>query len=39
MDAKGFKQQFSKLRPIVKMNLKVDSSNFFDFESFRIGEK
>jgi hypothetical protein len=35
----GFKPQFSKLGPAIKMTLQVDSSNFFHSESIKIDEK
>jgi hypothetical protein len=38
MDLEGFKPQFSKLGPVVKMTLKVDSSDFFHSKSIEIYE-
>jgi hypothetical protein len=39
MDLEGFKPQFSKLGPTIKMTLQDYSSNFFHFESIEIDEK
>jgi hypothetical protein len=39
MAPKGFKPQFSKLGPTIKMAMQDDSSNFFHFESIEMDEK
>jgi hypothetical protein len=39
MALEGFKPQFSKLVPTVKMIVQDYSSNFFHFESIEIDEK
>jgi hypothetical protein len=38
MDLEGFKPQFSKLGPPIKMDLQDDTSNFFHFEKIEIDE-
>jgi len=38
MAPKGFKLQFYKLGPAIKMTLHANSSNFFHFESINIDD-
>jgi hypothetical protein len=38
MDLEGFGPQFSKLGPATKMDLQVDSSNFFHHKSTKIDD-
>jgi hypothetical protein len=39
MAREGFEPQFSKLEPITKMTLQVDSSNVFHYANIDIDDK